>query len=312
MGTLLTALRDSLDGAGQGSGDRAKPVAVLWTDADAQWLGLLPRLRAAMPNLHTLGAYDPGTRTGPAIWLRCVVDGRWDDKPTPVLYLPRVSRQQLHATGDCPAHLVPLIELQFRGQCWHQINGRDWSVFAFLSAGKGLDLEIAQDRRTEEAMLRVLELLAEVDAGVLRGRRLDADDFDKLSVSDPVRDLLRWMSAAEAFEASNKGNRWESFRNVCRAEFAFDPDEEGVHGAGSALATGKGAWATVWRRFCEAPGLYPGIGRLLSEPARAGQSMLALDGSRNPKSNEDDEGELRSELEVVGGLAAGAAAARLL
>ena len=66
MGTLLTALRESLEGAGQSSGDRAKPVAVLWTDADGEWLGLLPRLRAAMPNLYTLGSYDPGARTGPA------------------------------------------------------------------------------------------------------------------------------------------------------------------------------------------------------------------------------------------------------
>ena len=87
---------------------------------------------------------------------------------------------------------------------------------------------------------------------------------------------LRWMSAPEVFEASSRGNRWESFRNVCRTQFNFDPDKEGVRGAGTALATGKGAWDAVWRRFCEAPQLYPGIGKLLSEPAAPGQGLAVF------------------------------------
>lgn len=300
----------------------SQPVALLWTDADGQWLPLLPQLRAFFPELFTLShqptaPYDPALRLGPAIWLRCVVDRALTDVSVPegkvpILYLPRVSRQELRAAGDCPPKLLPLVELQFRGRVWHQPNGRDWSVPAFLVSEEGLGLEIAQDRRTEEALLRSLELLVEVDIQGLRGRRLDADDFDKLSVSDPARDLLRWMSAPEVFEASNKGNRWESFRSVCRMQFGFDPDKEGVRGAGTSLAIGKGIWDSIWRRFCEAPQLYPGIGRLLSEPASAGQSLLALDGSRNPKTNEDEEQELRTQLETVGGLASSAAASRIL
>ena len=49
----------------------------------------------------------------------------------PVLYLPHVRRQELRAAGDCPPHLQPLIELQYRGRVWHQSNGHDWSVRAF-------------------------------------------------------------------------------------------------------------------------------------------------------------------------------------
>ena len=110
------------------------------------------RLKQASPTIRRL-------RLGPAIWLRCVVDRTLPDVvipegKTPILYLPRVNRQELRAAGDCPPRLLPLVELQFRGRVWHQSNGRDWSVQAFLVSEDGLGLEIAQDRRTEEAMLR--------------------------------------------------------------------------------------------------------------------------------------------------------------
>ena len=49
--------------------------------------------------------------------------------------------------------------------------------------------------------MRALPVLATEPIGPLRGRRLDADDFDRLSVGDPVRDLLGWMSEPEAFQA---------------------------------------------------------------------------------------------------------------
>ena len=145
----------------------ASPVAILWTDADGQWLPVLPALRAAFPLVYALGRYGPATRTGPAIWLRCIVDHTVPEAPPPgeipVLYLPHVRRQELRAAGDCPAHLQPLIELQYRGRVWHQSNGHDWTVRAFLISNDGLGLEISADRRTDEAMLRALPLLAEID-----------------------------------------------------------------------------------------------------------------------------------------------------
>jgi hypothetical protein len=45
-----------------------------------------------------------------------------------------------------------------------------------------------------------------MDASMLRGRRLDADDFDQLFVSDPVRDLLRWLNGPELFETGRAGS----------------------------------------------------------------------------------------------------------
>ena len=98
----------------------APPAALLWTDGDGQWSEFVTRVGGEIPSLFTLGEYDPSQRTGPAIWLRCIVDRTLPDvwptgAKTPILYLPRVERQQLRAGGDCPPELQPLVELQYRG-----------------------------------------------------------------------------------------------------------------------------------------------------------------------------------------------------
>jgi hypothetical protein len=58
--------------------------------------------------------------------------------------------------------------LQYRGVFWTQINGKDWTVNAFLRAIKGgLGLDVAQDNATQEALKRILE------AGLLLGRTVE-------------------------------------------------------------------------------------------------------------------------------------------
>src|SRR6266542_1315650 len=103
---------------------------------------LLEQLRGLMPGLLTLGDYDAETRTGPAIWLRCVIEpavrtGKfpnltWPADSVPVIYMPGVSRQSLRAVEECPDALKPLVELQYRGAAWTQKNGKDWTIRAFL------------------------------------------------------------------------------------------------------------------------------------------------------------------------------------
>jgi len=104
--------------------------------------------------------------------------------------------------------LRPLVELQYRGAVWHQRNGRDWTVEAFLTSEQGLGFDIALDNRTREAMLRSLPLLAVEPLAALRGRHLEAEDFDRLAIGDPIRDLLTWMSDADAFEVRCDVGRW--------------------------------------------------------------------------------------------------------
>ena len=301
--TLIEALAASFGAALRVPDGWAEPVALLWTDADGQWQSLMPKLRPALPALYCLGPFNRADRTGPVIWLKCVVDGSLpEDAPpngaTPILYLPHVSRQELRASGECRPELQPLIELQYRGKVWHQPNGRDWSVEAFLGSADGLGLGIAQDNATREAMLRVLPLLAETPLGGLRGRGLEADDFDKLAVADPIRDLLRWMSNPDAFQRSSDPGNWQSFRNICRTEFNFDPEDDGATAAAKLLIEGGGRWDGVWARFCEAPKLYAGLSRLLREPG-AGQGLLTFEPSRRPRENDEAEARLGRELKEI-------------
>lgn len=299
--TLLEALQRSLASATRSPEGVSGPTALIWTDSDGQWRPMLPALRAVLPYLYNLGAYEPKSHSGPAIWLKCVVERALPDVAlpagvVPILYLPGVSRQDLRAGGDCPPAIQPLIELQYRGALWHQRNGRDWTVEAFLTSEDGVGLDISLDNRTREAMVRALGVLASEPLVGLRGRRLDAEDFDRLSVSDPVRDLLGWMSEPEAFRRRCDPARWDAFRNICEREFAFDPDKDGPARAGDLLLNGDGKWAGVWLRFRDAPKGYPGVAELLR---RAKPRDLLVDQARQPQINEEREAHLRYALEAV-------------
>src|SRR5713101_8367971 len=104
---LFDALEASFNEALRTPEGTAEPAALLWTGTDGQWQPLLARLRTALPQVYTLGAYNPLERTGPAIWLRCIVDRALPETSppegvAPILYLPGVARQQLRAGAECP------------------------------------------------------------------------------------------------------------------------------------------------------------------------------------------------------------------
>ena len=101
---------------------QVKPACILWPDKARQWEAVIPRLQKEIPELLVLGDFDPSTRTGPAIWLRCVIARKIaiaavapeipiPDEMVPVLYLPGVGRQDLRAVENCLEPLKPLAEL---------------------------------------------------------------------------------------------------------------------------------------------------------------------------------------------------------
>jgi len=299
---LLDALELSfLDALRTPDGSEA-PAALLWADPDRQWVDLVTRFQLALPHLFVLGPYAPDKRTGPAIWLRCVVDRvsltdvQLLPDVTPVLYLPGVARQSLREGDDCPTALQPLVELQFRGRVWHQRNGQDWTVNAFLVSEDGVALDVAQDARTLEALHRSLPLLAQTPLEGLYGHRIDAEDFDRLAVSDPIRDVLRWMGAGDAFRTSEGDARWKSFCSVCIAEFKFDPDKKAPCDAAAAIVDGAGQWDAVWQRFKEAPKLHPDVAKLLRDNPTP---LLHRGSERDASGNSDAEQQLRTDLAAV-------------
>ena len=217
--TLLGALVESLRGARRfNSHDAVAPCAVLWTDHDGQWRPLMPQLRDLLPELLACGEYAPNDRTGPAIWLRSVVDRALPDTgvpdgATPIVYLPGVTRQELRAVAECRDELKPLVELQYRGTCWTQKNGKDWTVEAVLvSSDGGLALDVGRDTATRTAMLGALAELAATPINMLRGKRLEREDFDRLLSDDLPRDMLRWLDDSTAAKSAWSLGRMGGFR----------------------------------------------------------------------------------------------------
>ena len=315
--TVVERLKASLEAASaHNPSDAERPVAVLWTDRDSQWRPILGRLRALMPQLLTLGVYEPEDRTGPSIWLRCVVDrvlelpGLASDM-TPVLYLPDVSRQALGSAEACPSYLKPLVELQYRGTCWTQKNGRDWTVEAFMvSDNGGLGLDVAQDAATRQSMLSALPELATTSIRLLEGRRLEANDFDALFSDDSVRDLLLWLSDPESTLAGWEPGRRSAFASRCKSDFEFDPDKDGALVAAERLGRREVSWGSVWSRFAESPALYPGLPELLHKAMP--NDLFVEPQSSWPQNNEKGEAELRRALLALEGKAPSAARAEVL
>lgn len=281
------------------------PACILWPDHDRQWEAVIPRLQGDLPELLILGDYAPEKRTGPAIWLRCIIAGKTDDVAipagrTPILYLPGVSRQELRAVEHCPDHLKPLAELQYRGVIWSQVNAKDWTILAFLKSDQGgLGLDVAQDNEAKSAMQFALYRLLDEEIELLKGKRLDKDYFNTLLTGgDPVRDLLQWLDQGEVFRNGRGENEWKAFVEVCKSQLAFDPQSQGVLIGASRLAVHKGPWQAVWERFCEAPKRYPQIPLHIRKCKPPTYDLFTDADSAGgwPQWNEEQEGKLRQDL----------------
>ncbi len=316
--TVLDALLTSLRAASQyDKNDQTPPAVVLWADKDSQWQSLLPRLRAALPQLLTLGPFDPLTKTGPAIWLRpmaarALPGADWPEDVVPILYLPGISRNDLRAIEDCPAHLQPLAELQYRGVFWN-IKSKDWTLNTFMtSSSGGLGLDLAGDAATASALADALEELADQRVADLQGKRLDADVFRTLLIADPERELLRWLNEPEATRAVWDGPHWNAFREQAKAKYGFDPELDGPLIGAERLGEAKQSWDGVWKRLAEAPKRYLGLKTLLRQARPVASQPSLYKTQRYPQDNDEDEEALRAALSGLSTSSVTAARAMLL
>ena len=276
-----------------------RPAAILWTDPKAEWLPLIVAMQSQVEELLILGDYAPEQRTGPAIWIRCMVDQTLSEPAipedrVPIVYLPSVARQDLRAGEECRQELKPLVELMYRGTLWLHHNGSDWGVTTFLTSSKALGLDIARDNATIEALIRALPEVAVTPVAQLSGKHLEADHFDRLLSGDTIRDLLRWMGDPAGTRALLGENGWGAFCSRCRDELDFDPSLEDDVTAGERLGMAEGAWVRVWARFEESPTSYGDIAGLLRRSRPSGS--LLFDRERWPDFNDQDEEAVRIAL----------------
>lgn len=328
--TVLNRLAESLRERSASPDGQESPVAILWPDPKEEWRGLLPALRDELPELLALGDYDSEARAGPAIWLRCIVDGTLPapgrqsggdgpssggeaavdlgresvaaGRPVPILYLPGVAREDLRAGDGCPESLKPLVELMYRGTLWLHPKGRPWTPAAFLGSEKGLGLDVARDSETHRALASALPEVALLDVARFQGRRWDADDFDRLLTPDLQRDVLRWMVGAAGAREHMGTSRWQAFCARCRQELGLDPEAAADVDAAGKLGEGMGKWADVWDRFAEAPENHKGVVDVLRRSRPSGK--IALDRDRWPDLNDEAEAAARSKLAATAQLSA--------
>ncbi|GDX95760.1 hypothetical protein LBMAG47_14240 [Planctomycetia bacterium] len=299
--TLADAVLESLARLVSTPDGEVPPAAILWPDAEGQWKSLVALLRGRVPHLYELGTFSPDDHIGPAIWLVCAVARTLSDHSppagtVPILYLPGVARQELRAGADCPMLHQPLVELQYRGKVWHQRNGRDWTIEAFLTSKDALDLDVARDAASQQAMLRAIDRLADEPIAALTGRRLDVGFFESLSVSDIEREILAWMADADEYRKTKKADAaaFETFVGKMAREYGVDPTKQSPAEAAKCLARGETAWDPIWRRYADAPQAYPKMQVLMAAVPEQEFSIQCLD--RSPRSNLQSESTLRSDL----------------
>lgn len=252
------------------SGSEHPVAAVIWTDAKSEWLPAFDALRRQIPELLCLGSHNPERGTGPAIWLRCVVDKTiavegFPEGAVPIIYVPGYSRAQLRADELGPLEVRPLVDLALRGKVWSQPNTSDWGVISFLGSQAGLGLNVAGNMSTQQAILLNLSDIINEPLSELRGKQLDADTFQRMVTPDVVKMLLKWMDNPDAFRASNPPNVWQSFCSQLMSKFDFNVEADGHTTALELLCKGEGEWEHAWQRLGEAPAGYSGIARRLGE-----------------------------------------------
>ena len=294
LDVLVAQLRSC---AGYKPQSETQPAAILWTDKECQWQSAMPLIKQHLPELIELGKYDPTARRGPAIWIKCAIARTVGDLPrelTPIIYLPGQARKEMRAIELCPEELKPLAELQYRGVWWATPNNsRDWTVSAFLTNKTvGLELDLAKDEKSQQAMLDVLPYFLQERTETLQGRRLSAKDFHQLVADDPVRDLLLCLNDTTISNAWDETKK-SIFKQHVASVFGLQGDLSNQTQALHSLCEAQGAWAEVWERFVQMAHRLP---RLVASMKELSPQGLAYDSSHYLSVNLHDEAELAESL----------------
>ena len=292
LNQLVSSIRDA---ANYNRHDLAAPRVVLWTDGERLWSRVSTIIQDAIPELIVWDPTDARQRRGPDTLVRYLL-AREEPSEIPIVYLPGISRQAFRSVTNLPDSARHLFPLQYQGQFWTQLNGKDWTPFAFLTSTEGgLTLEVARDTATKDALAEQLENVLRTPKAELTGKRLEAADFHALATSDPIRSLLQWMSAPDTAPGEWKTAEWKSFCGIAKQRFGFDPEKDGVLTAGELLATGTShSWNDVWKRYAEAPSSWAGIRQLLAKVEA--KDLFTSNGERLPHVNQAKEDALRNSL----------------
>ncbi|MGA2408512.1 MAG: BREX-1 system phosphatase PglZ type B [Bacteroidales bacterium] len=303
--SIFDKLVQSLKQAAQHNSDiMVKPEVILWPDPERQWKPVIPLIQKANPAMMIFGPYQPDTKQGPAIWIKCMVAGLMphESRPKgaiPIVYLPGISKNDLKNIHNVGLDLQPLIEYQYTGTMFTQTNGREWTVMAFLqNREEGMGLNIAQDLATKSSILKALPVFFESNEISYPDNILDADFFNNLMFPDIIPNILKWICKGDKHISTWSKEKQEVFKNICKNQYDIELDYRLIIDITEKLGSQKQAWKQVWQYYANAPSKFPEIENLLrlSKPEDLGSGIFALPEESWPQVNEQKEDELREEL----------------
>jgi hypothetical protein len=306
--TLHNKLLDSLQKASQHNSQiMVRPEVILWPDPERQWEAVIQILQEKLPALLILGDYDPIKRQGPSIWLKCMVakmlpEADWASETTPIIYLPGIAKSDLKNIANAALDLQPLMEYQYTGNIFTQVNGREWTVLAFMENQQfGLGVKVAQDPSTRETLAKSLPLIFQ-DRDIQYPSPVDANFLHGLLYPNAISGVLNWLCQGDKFLQSLTQPAADGFLEICRSQYKFEPDVKNIRAIVEMLgAQRNSAWIQVWQHYTNAPNKYPELMEYLrlAKPDDLGNGMFAYPEYSWPQVNEEKEEALRIALEKV-------------
>ena len=297
--TILDHLLGALDKAATyNKHDVDPPRVILWTDGGRHWDGVAGMIQAVRPGFFRLDETGNSGFSGTSAWIRYQL-GLWSqEEVVPIVYLPGIERHAFRGAAGFPEEARHLYALQFVGVFFTHPNSRDWTPNAFLTSKEAsLELDLASDKATHEALQSQLAQVLRAPNASLRGRRIEASDIHNLSVGDPTQMLLQWMSNPTETMKTWSAEQKTAFQSLAKSEFGFDVAAEGALIAAERLISGEGKWKQVWDRFEEAPTSYHGLQATLESVQP--DDLFGSTDIRIPSVNRKMEGDLRDALHAL-------------
>ncbi|WP_040479453.1 BREX-1 system phosphatase PglZ type B [Mariniradius saccharolyticus] len=284
-----------------------KPEVILWPDPERVWEEVIILLQEKLPGLLNYGKFQPERKTGPAIWIKCMVarllpEADWDAESTPIIYLPGVSKADLRKVETAVFDLQPLLEYQYTGNLFLQENGKEWTVTAFVeNSNQGFGIKVQKDTATKVALKKALPTIFNQPDPFQNKTLIDAPFLNTLVFPEINESILQWINQGDDFLISMDSSKQVVFKELCKAQFDFEPNFKNIKEIALKLGSQMGNWKTVWQLYANNPRKYPNVEERLrqAKPEDLGTGMFALPTDSWPQCNDVEEEKLYESLTAV-------------
>src|SRR5690606_16013982 len=207
-----------------------KPEVILWPDPESQWQDVIPTIQHEIPELMTYGQFDSGKKSGPAIWIKCMVarqlpEADWGEHSIPIIYLPGISKADLRKVETAVFDLQPLLEYQYTGNLFLQENGKEWTILAFVeNIRHGLGVKVQKDNSTKQALKKALPTIFMEPGAFYNKSQIDAGFLNTRVFPEINESILQWMIQGDDFLNNMDFSKKAIFIELCKGQYDFVPD----------------------------------------------------------------------------------------